>query len=299
MHVPTFLRWTAATLGLGVWMMVSVGAQDAAPATAGEEAVPTLGNLPDGKPEAKPDGKADAETDGKPDGKKLEDLEPEAPREPLKGPLSQEQLIRELTAVQSLQARQRYVDALQRLDEIERVNPSVADIYNIRGSILLAPNLRDFDRAEEQFRKAARLRPDMVAADFNLAELFFVKHDWATATKGFAQVMEKFPKLPESVRHLVIFKQVLCALKLDQPKVAEKLVEENFTFMDNTPAYYFSQAAMAFAADKVSKAQEWLAKAGTIFKQADNLAYLDSLMEARWVPNIGLPPVDDAAGGQP
>ena len=63
-----------------------------------------------------------------------------------------------------------------------------------------------------------------------------------------------------------------------------------FTFMDDTPAYYFAKAALAFVQKKDDEAKEWLEKANVIFKSADNATYLDSLMETRHIPNIMFAP---------
>jgi hypothetical protein len=52
-----------------------------------------------------------------------------------------------------------------------------------------------------------------------------------------------------------------------------------------------AKAAMAFNAKNDSVAREWLEKARGIFGDQPLVSYLDSLMEARWIPNIGLPRV--------
>ena len=37
------------------------------------------------------------------------------------------------------------------------------------------------------------------------------------------------------------------------------------------------------------EAKDWIKRAAGIFKTGENSSYMDTLMEARWVPNIGLP----------
>ena len=64
--------------------------------------------------------------------------------------------------------------------------------------------------------------------------------------------------------------------------------------MDDTPAYYFSHAAMAFQKKDEAAAKDWMTRAAGIFKKEENSAYIDTLMEVRWVPNIGLPQTEDA-----
>jgi Flp pilus assembly protein TadD len=200
-----------------------------------------------------------------------------------------------LGEAQSLQARHQYVDALLKLEELEKTYPDSADLFNIRGSILLAPSIRDFAAAEKAFQKAESLQPGGLAPMFNLGEVYFVKHDWAEAKRRFEKVRDAFPAANLAVRHLVMFKLVLCELKLEQVAAAEAIIASQFTFMDDTPAYYLSKAAVAFQKKDEAAANEWVDKARAIFGENQTVSYVDSLMEARWVVNIGLPPAPGTA----
>lgn len=198
--------------------------------------------------------------------------------------------VQKFTEIQELQQNHRYVDALAKLDELEAESPDLVDIYNMRGAIYLTPALRDFAKATEMFDKAEKMQPGSLPPRFNKAELLFIKHDWAAAALAFQKVLEDFPKLPLQVRHLVIYKRLVCEAKQDQIEAAQKTLKDNFTFMDDTPAYYMGHAAIAFQQKKEEEAKDWIKRAAGIFKTGENSAYMDTLMEARWVPNIGLPP---------
>ncbi len=200
--------------------------------------------------------------------------------------------VQRFTEIQELQQRHRYVDALAKLDELESEFPDLVDIYNMRGSIYLTPALRDFAKAAEMFDKAEKMQPGSLPPRFNKAELLFIKHDWAAAAAAFQKVLADFPKLPLQVRHLVIYKRLVCEAKQDQIEVAQKTLKDNFTFMDDSPAYYMGNAAIAYQQKKENEAKDWIKRAAGIFKTNENSAYLDTLMEARWVPNIGLPPTE-------
>jgi tetratricopeptide (TPR) repeat protein len=197
-----------------------------------------------------------------------------------------------LKETQSLQQQQRYSEAMEKLDEIEALAPGLADLYNLRGALYLTPALRDFDKAAEQLDKAAALQPGAVAPRFNQAELLFVKHEWTAAAAAFQKLLDEFPKLPLQVRHLTLFKRLICEVKLGQFEKAEKTLKDHFKFMDDTPAYYYSQVAIAYGKKDELKAREWLVRADAIYKAAEAAAYVDSLMEARWVENISLPPLE-------
>ncbi len=190
--------------------------------------------------------------------------------------------------VQVLQARKRYTDAFAKLDEAEKLRPTSPDVFNIRGSMLLSSQLRDADKAREQFRKARELDPTLMPPHFNLSEVDFVVGSFADAEKGFTKVLTDYPKLPLAVRHFITFKVVVCQIKQDKFEAAEKLAKDSFSFMDDTPAYYFSKAVIELQKKNEKVGNEWLAKAQVIFKPADNASYLDSLMEAHYIDTMGI-----------
>lgn len=191
--------------------------------------------------------------------------------------------------LQELQQKNRYVEAIAKLDELDTRYPDNAALCNARGSIYMCPALRDFAKAEAMFNKALELAPKELPPHFNKAELLFVKHEWAAASKAFQQLLQDFPKLPLQIRHLVLFKHLVSEAKQDHVSAAEKILADHFTFMDDTPAYYFSKAALAFQKKDEAGAKDWLMRAGGIFKKPELASYMDTFMEVRWVPNIGLP----------
>ena len=209
----------------------------------------------------------------------------------LETPVSPE-LQKLLGEAQELQGRHRYFDALAKLEDAERIAPKDPNVYNIRGAIYLVPAVREFDKAKENFEKALALEPTALAPRFNLAELEFVKHTFAEAETAFAGILKNYPKLQMPVRHLVAFKILVSESMQGKTSEAQETLKTFFTFMDDTPAYYFSKATLAFAAKNEKEANDWLEKAKTIFKAPENAPYLDSLMEARLIPNIMLPPAE-------
>ncbi|MES2594975.1 MAG: tetratricopeptide repeat protein [Verrucomicrobiota bacterium] len=211
-----------------------------------------------------------------------------SPAQQAAAPLPADVLL-QMQEIQELQVKRRYVEAMNLLDEIEAKYPDRPELLNIRGSLYLTPALRDFAKADEMFDKALKLAPNEFPLLFNKAEVLFVKHDWAAAAKAFQKLLDDHPKLPLVYRHMVLFKRLICEVKQDQLPTAEKSLADNFTFMDDSPAYYYSKAAIAFHKKEEPAAQDWVKRAAGIFKPAENSAYVDCLMEARWMPNIGLP----------
>ncbi|MFZ4763342.1 MAG: tetratricopeptide repeat protein [Roseimicrobium sp.] len=188
--------------------------------------------------------------------------------------------------IQQLHGKNKFTEALDKLHEAEKLKPESPVLYNVRGSVFTG--MRDFDKAREAFAKAQSLSPEAFEPKFNLIELDYVTGKYAEAEAGFAKVLNDFPKLPMQVRHLTQAKVIICQLK--QSKLAEaETGAKTFTYMDDTPAYYFVKAAFAFQKGDKADAADWLAKAGKIYKAEDNAPYLDSLMEARWIPSLSVP----------
>ncbi len=213
-------------------------------------------------------------------------------------PPMSEEVRKMLLEARDLRLKQRYADALEKLEAIEKIAPNLADLYALRGDIYLAPRRRDFDMALQQFEKAAQLQPDSPLPKFNLAEFYFVKHEFGTALERFTKLTTDFPKLPMVIRHLVHYKRALCELKLGHRPAAEQIIADNFTFMDDTPAYYFSKAALAFDSGNQASAADWVKRGVAAFKPANCEAYYDAFKELRWVPDLDFAP-DAAAPKKP
>ncbi len=211
-----------------------------------------------------------------------------------KAPISDE-VKKLLLEARDMRVKQRYSDALDKLDAAEKLNPNLADIYALRGDIYLAPRRRDFDLALPQFEKAAQLQPDSPLPKFNLAEYYFVKHDFTTALQSFTKLTSDYPKLPMVIRHLVHYKRALCELKLGHRPAADQIIAENFTFMDDTPAYYFCKAAIAFDSGDPNKGNEWVKRGVAVFKAPNCEPYYDAFKELRWVPDLDFATPPDAA----
>ncbi len=217
----------------------------------------------------------------------------QAPKAGKPTPLSDE-VRKLLLEARDMRVKQRYTDALEKLDAAEKLAPNVADIYALRGDIYLAPRRRDFDLALPQFEKAAQLQPESPLPKFNLAEYYFVKHDFTTALQSFTKLTTDYPKLPMMIRHLVHYKRALCELMLGHRPAADQIIAENFTFMDDTPAYYFSKAAISFSTGDPNKGNEWIKRGVAVFKAPSCEPYYDAFKELRWVPDLDFAPPTDA-----
>lgn len=200
--------------------------------------------------------------------------------------LDQQKLVKILQQVQEMRKQNRYTDAIAKLDEAEKIAPRNGLIHTLRGDVYLAPRRRDFVLAKEEFLKAQQLEPQNAGPAFNLAELEFARHDFPTASAAFRKLLTDFPKLPQLIRHLTISRIVICEARQKKYEEAERLIKESLTFMDDTPAYYFSHAAISFAKNDKKMAQEWMLRATSLFKEQQTGPYIDAFKEMRWIPDV-------------
>jgi Flp pilus assembly protein TadD len=210
----------------------------------------------------------------------------------------QQKLIKIFQDVQEMRKQNRFTDAVAKLDEAEKISPKNGLIFTMRGDVFLAPRRRDFDLAKEQFLKAKELDPNNAGPAFNLAELEFARHDFPTAAAAFRKLVADFPKLPQVIRHLAISRIVICEARQKKFDEAEKLIKEHFTFMDDTPAYYMSNAAISFSKKDEKMAQEWMLRATSIFKEQQIGPYIDAFKEMRWLPDVDYQALPDPSAGK-
>lgn len=92
-------------------------------------------------------------------------------------------------------------------------------LYNLRGACYI--EIRNIEKALENFEKAQKLDPSNLTIQFNLAEAHYVNHDYSRALKAFTELLLPFKDNP-GMTPLLQFKRYICARKLDnQPLAAE------------------------------------------------------------------------------
>lgn len=168
--------------------------------------------------------------------------------------------------------------ALEALDEADAIDAGVPDSRNLRGAILVRQER--YDDAREAFLEALELDPELFPAKFNLAEIKFVTENYPEARAEFEAILGESPnpRMTEFVRYKIF----LCLLMEDRAR-AESYLDQHMTPFGDTPAYQFSQAALAFHEDDEALAVDWLGSAFRIFPPQQNNLFLDSLVELGWL----------------
>jgi tetratricopeptide (TPR) repeat protein len=178
----------------------------------------------------------------------------------------------------------RIFETLAELDKAEAIFKDSPEIGNLRGSCHV--EFRAFDKAMDDFKAADALAPNNPSVSFNMAEVLFVTHKWKECLDRFNAVLTSIPQDQLAMRRLVEFKILLCTIKIGSKETAEKL-SNKYDFLDDSPYYYYSKAALEYQAGNEIKAEEWLAMASRVFTQPEILSpWQDTLIEFGYIKSF-------------
>jgi len=202
--------------------------------------------------------------------------------------------IKHISEANRLFQEKRIFETLEALDKATKIFPDSPEILNLRGSCYV--EMRAFDKALADFKKAAELSKDNPSIEFNIGEVYFVTKEWQKCSDLFEKISKLIPKENMALGRLVEFKILLCKKKLGRDKEAKALAEK-YDFLDDSPYYYYAQAAIAYDDKDLIKAEEWLARASRIFQDPNVLApWQDTLVEYGYIKSFY--GENDAAGAE-
>jgi len=189
--------------------------------------------------------------------------------------------------------QQNFEAALKTLDEADAAFPNYSETYNLKGGIYT--QMRDFPKARELFTKALELNADSYPVRFNLAEIEFLEKKYDDSRKAFESLRKTIEAdkvvsrdAVSNLLSLIDYKVFLTYLLQDNMAEAER-IQKNFSFADNTPNYYFGNAAMAFKKNDTADGQSWLSSADRIYPPQLNRLYADSFFEIGWIQKPAQP----------
>ena len=176
---------------------------------------------------------------------------------------------------------ERYDEALQALDQIDARQPDLAESLNLRGVVLMRQG--KFDQAEVALRKAISLDPRFWNASFNLAEIPFLKKDWIAARNRFEGLMAgQSDGMQPETGQLIQYKILLTFVRQGKENTVDWMLNK-FEAAKDSPALYYSNAAIAFQHGNEKEAKEWLAAAKKQYPAPLNKLYAESLYEIGWM----------------
>jgi tetratricopeptide (TPR) repeat protein len=180
--------------------------------------------------------------------------------------------------------QKRIFETLEELEKADKIFDKSPEVFNLRGSCYV--EMRAFDKALAAFYAAAELSPGTASIEFNIGEVYFVTREWQKSHDRFQKVLANTPPENIALGRLVEFKILLCKKKLGQRDEAVALAEK-YDYLDDSPYYYYAQAALAYDDGDLVKAEEWLARAGRIFQDPNILApWQDTLVEFGYIKSF-------------
>jgi Flp pilus assembly protein TadD len=174
-----------------------------------------------------------------------------------------------------------YAQALKELDAIDARQPDLAESQNLRGVILMRQ--ASYDQAEVALQKALAADPKFWNARFNLAEIPFLRKDWAEARKRFDALLQgDAAELQGEASQLIQYKILLTYLLQGNENMVDSILAK-FELSPDTPAANYSSAAIALQHKKEKEAKDLLAAAEKNFSPQLNKLFAESLYEVGWL----------------
>jgi Flp pilus assembly protein TadD len=174
-----------------------------------------------------------------------------------------------------------YEQALKELDAIDARQPDLAESQNLRGVILMRQ--AQYDQAEAALQKALATDPKFWNARFNLAEIPFLRKDWAEARKRFEGLLQGgTSELQGEAAQLIQYKILLTYLLEGKENMVDSILAK-FELTPDTPAVTYSNAAVAFQHKKENDAKDLIAAAEKKFSPQLNKLFAESFYEIGWM----------------
>ncbi len=178
--------------------------------------------------------------------------------------------------------QKRIFETMDQIHEMRKIFDKSSDLFNLLGSCYV--EFRNFEQAAHYFNLADQLMPNSSTVQFNLGEMEFVTHNWKACLERMQKVMKLIDPRDVITARVVEFKILLCHLALNQQEEAEKLAEKYDPITDDSPFYYYAQAALCYRDKNLIKAEEWLAIANRVFQDPNILsAWQDTMIEFGYV----------------
>src|SRR5437588_11678152 len=170
-----------------------------------------------------------------------------------------------------------FSEALKELDEIDVRQPDLAESQNLRGVILMRQGI--YDKAEAALHEAVRIDPKFWNARFNLAEVPFLKKDWAEARTRFQQLLSSdVAGLEGEATQLIQYKILLTYLLEGKENMVDSILAK-FELSPDTPAVHYANAAIALQHKKNKEARDLIVVAEKNFSPQLNNVFAESLYE--------------------
>src|SRR5437899_277358 len=140
-----------------------------------------------------------------------------------------------------------------------------------------------YDKAEAALSEARGLDQKFWNARFNLAEIPFLKKDWAEARKRFQELLtSNAAELQGRATQLIQYKILLTYLLEGNDTMVDSILAK-FELSPDTPAVHYANAAISLQGQNIPEAKSWMAAAEKNFSSQLNKLFAESLYEIGWL----------------
>lgn len=146
-------------------------------------------------------------------------------------------------------------------------NPNV---WLLRASICI--NLRQFAKAKEFIDKVMQVDPDNHVVKLNLSLLHMAEGHYEMSIAETDELLRQFDTSADTfgTRRSLTYRKFLCLLMLERLPEAKELIAD-LTPLDDSPLYYYCQAALCMLSGNPTEATRELNTADTIFAKDGHL----------------------------
>src|SRR5207237_8332598 len=131
--------------------------------------------------------------------------------------------------------------------------------------------------------EALRIDSRFWNARFNLAEIPFLKKDWAEARNRFQELLSSnASELQGEATQLIQYKILLTYLLEGKEKMVDSILAK-FELSPETPAVHYANAAIALQRKNPKEAKDWMLAAEKNFSPQLNKLFAESLYEVGWL----------------
>src|SRR5438477_4538433 len=140
-----------------------------------------------------------------------------------------------------------------------------------------------YEKAEAALSEARGLDPKFWNARFNLAEIPFLKKDWAEARKRFQELLtSNAGELQGEATQLIQYKILLTYLLEGNDTMVDSILAK-FELSPDTPAMHYANAAISLQGQNIPDAKNWISAAEKNFSPQLNKLFTESLYEIGWL----------------
>src|SRR5258708_12643600 len=139
------------------------------------------------------------------------------------------------------------------------------------------------DQAEGGVAGGARSDHKFWNARFNMAEIPFLKKDWAEARKRFEQLLSTGQSdLAKEASQLIQYKILLTYLMEGKTNMVDSILAK-LELSPDTPAVDYVKAAVALQQKNQAEAKDWISAAEKNYSPDVTKLYAESLYEVGWL----------------